>query len=258
MPKYRKMVISPSLDREIEQKREKIQGNPDFYLVRAQRIKADLRNICDIYSFWLENPGLRKKILQGREERTPAELRQEARQGIKQIKFAWAYLNSIGKTGNFIAEISPRIILRVGGLVEPFKNKEGFRTGRVSLGLNYTPPNPLRVSQYVQEFCDSVAKRTDSSVEIAAYTHLTLAGIQPFNDGNKRTARLMQDRILEDFGLPPATIPAGEREVYIDLLEQALIGARDEKPNKQRAFFDYVGGKVNAALDEILADLRVH
>jgi Fic family protein len=93
-------------------------------------------------------------------------------------------------------------------------------------------------------------------IEAAIYTHLHLAGIQPFIDGNKRTARLLQDRILFSYELPPAVIPAGEREVYIDLLEQALVGVRNNAVKPQRPFYDYIGGKVNSVLDEILGDLH--
>ncbi|MGC9309512.1 MAG: Fic family protein [Candidatus Nanoarchaeia archaeon] len=112
----------------------------------------------------------------------------------------------------------------------------GFRQNRVSLGLDYTPPNPVRVPELVKKACYEIRESDYHPVEAAAVAHLRIAGIQPFLDGNKRTARLIQDRILEDHNLPPAVIPAGEREVYIDLLEQGLLGLKNNNLKQQRPF----------------------
>jgi len=251
------MIISPSLDRQIEEKRTKIHTNPNFYLIRSQRVKADLRNMCNLYSFWLENPNLRENILRLACVTNPRKLRKLARKGVTQIKDAWNYLNSVGVKGNFVQELSPSVVQNTARLVNPIKN-QGYRYVRVSLNLKYTPPNSVRVPEKVEELCHFINHAKElSTVELAALTHLRLTGIQPFPDGNKRTSRLIQDRILGDYGLPPALIPAGERAVYIDLLEQGLIGHRDGNIKLQRPFFDYIGGKVNTALDEILDDLKV-
>jgi len=248
------MVIAQILSREIETKRMKIQNNPDYYLRRSNRVKRNLRAICDVYSFWLENPALRGKILTLNGGVTPRQLRTKARKSIKQIHNAWNYLTNVSWGSDFVADLTPEVILHVGKLVDP--QNLGYRRDRVYLNLAYTPPNPLKVPDLVEQFCRDLKASDYDSVESAAVAHLHLAGIQPFNDGNKRTARLIQDRILSDVGLPPAIIPAGEREVYIDLLEQGLIGMRDKNLRLQRPFFDYIGGKVNVALDEILNDLR--
>ncbi|MGC9309511.1 MAG: hypothetical protein ACP5D2_02330 [Candidatus Nanoarchaeia archaeon] len=57
------MAISEKLIDEIGKKIEHVQANPDYYLKRDNRLRADLRAICDIYSFWIENPSLRRQIL---------------------------------------------------------------------------------------------------------------------------------------------------------------------------------------------------
>lgn len=249
------MVIAEALNREIVEKRKKISGNPEYYLKRSQRIKGDLRRICDIHSFWLETPSLRGRILQAQGEIDSRQLRKIARKSVANIKKAWKFLNSKGN-GDFLGRLSSEIILKVGKFVEPSKNAQGYRNQRVTLGLQYVPPNPVKVPELVEAFCCNVKDSDYSPVEAAAVTHLTLTGIQPFQDGNKRTARLLQDRILFGYGLPPAVILSGEREVYIDLLEQGLWGLRDRDLKLQRPFFDYIGGKVNVALDKILDDLN--
>ena len=48
-----------------------------------------------------------------------------------------------------------------------------------------------------------VANTIDDVFERAVYTHLNLAYLQYFLDGNKRTARLMQTAVLADQGIMP-------------------------------------------------------
>ncbi len=48
-----------------------------------------------------------------------------------------------------------------------------------------------------------VANTIDDVFERAVYTHLNLAYLQYFLDGNNRTARLMQTAILADQGIMP-------------------------------------------------------
>ena len=213
-----------------------------------------MRKICDIYSFWLENPDLRRQLLRVTGEQNRKNLKNIAKKGVKRIQRAWRHLQTIGQEGEFLSELTPDVVKSIGNYVDP-RNK-GFRDVRVSLGLEYTPPNPVKVPELVKQTCYELNASDYHPVEAAAAAHLRLTSIQPFEDGNKRTARLIQDRILTGYDLPPAVIPAGEREVYIDLLEQGLVGMRRNELKEQRPFFDYVGGKVNSALDDIIGDLK--
>lgn len=250
------MVISGILTREIDEKRSRILDNPDYYLRKSKIDKSSFRQLCDVYSFWLENPQLRRKILTQIPEGEEANLRQLAREGVKNIKNAWNYLNAEGGN-NFLESLNPHLVIGTGKLIDPIKNSNGYRIHPV-LGFlpRYTAPNALKVPELVEKACEDVRNSDYHPVEAAAAIHLDIAGIQPFNDGNKRTARLIQDRILHAEGLPPAIIPTGERELYIDLFEDALMGKRDGNYRAQRPFFDYIGGKVNCALDDILGDLK--
>lgn len=249
------MVMAQRLTDEIEEKRNKIQNEPQYFLRRSQLMGNHLRRLCDIYSFWLEHPELRNRILREHRATNGIELKRSVIEGIQGVAMAWEYLKSHSTGKNFVQQISPSLIIKVGSFVNP--RVYGFRTERVSLLLdNYTPPNPVKVPELIDKFCDDIKRSDLSSVEAAATTHLRVAGIQPFLDGNKRTARLLQDRILFDYGLPPAVIPAGERDIYHDLLEQGLVGLRDGVLKSQGPFYDYIGGKVNTALDQIINDLN--
>jgi len=93
----------------------------------------------------------------------------------------------------------------------------------------------------------------------AAYAHLHMARIHPFEDGNGRTSRIIQNAILRKGGLPPAVIFQGERFDYYDRLDSAKWGWRErtgqknQVPSKgERNFFEYIAGKVSASLDRLV------
>lgn len=258
------MSISQKLLLEIDEKLRVIEKNPEYHLKKRKYLEGSLRKLCDVYSFWLENPNLRRGILPGQQvnNNERRELKKMAREGIIRINNAWYFLSGIsGREKGVVQGLIPWTVLETGRIVNGMENP-GFRNTEARLGLEkYSAPDYLRIPQLVDFACQDLkqkeAKGKAHPVEIAATAHLFFAGIQPFHDGNKRVARLIQDRILADTGLPPAIIPSGEREAYIDVLEDALCGWREEEPKMQRAFFDYIGGKVNNALDEILGDLKI-
>ncbi len=249
---YRKdMPVSSNLIDEIERKQSILLGNPDYYLHRSNMQRHALESSMKVYSWWIEHPDLRKILIDG----TPQEKAKAisvAKKGIENLTNAWVYIKNVPTV------LDERVILKAAALVDD-RNSRGYRETRVTLNLpSYTPPNPLKVPELMRSFLFNVNKGDLHPLEQAANAHLHVAGIQPFRDGNKRLARLIQDKVLYDFALPPAVIPSGEREVYIDLLEQALAGTKEGSLKLQRPFYDYIGGKVNVALDLILDDLKPH
>lgn len=57
-----------------------------------------------------------------------------------------------------------------------------------------------------------------------AWLHATFTRIHPFDDGNGRTGRLLQDYSLLTAGLLPVGVPAARRQEYYDALESADRG----------------------------------
>ena len=246
------MPITQSLVREIEDKQRKIATNPDYYLLRDKRIKSYLSRVAKVNSWWIENPVLRHELLKRKAEERIKHIAL-VQTGMQNLMNAWSY---VAHTPDFLTE---RAVLETGALVEPQHNQGDYRRDRVFLkGLKYVPPNPLKVPELVKKTLDHLQSSHARPIERAITAHLHLAGIQPLNEGNKRTARLYQDRILFDADLPPAFIPAGERHVYIDLLDDALVDIGENKTTGQRNFYDYIGGKVNTGLDVIIHDLHEH
>lgn len=70
-------------------------------------------------------------------------------------------------------------------------------------GSHYIPLSGEALLDVELEVLLKVANTIDDVFERAVYTHLNLAYLQYFLDGNKRTARLMQTAILADQGIMP-------------------------------------------------------
>jgi Fic family protein len=254
-------MIKEDLREEIRLKHEKIRGNPQLYDARARLVRDDLRAMGDIYSFWIENPELRKKLLRSTRNITPTKLKRIAGAGIRQLNGAWHYLMQFGSQNDFYRVFNPAILKEANARING-KQPEGhdYRTKRATLNFkNYTPPSPERVAERVNDVIGLVRQRYESDpLQTSIYAHLGLALIQPFDEGNKRTARLIQDRLLVDASLPPVIIPAGEGRLYREVLEKAAQGYATRSEEEQQMFYNYVASKVNNALDIILNDLNVN
>ena len=251
-------MIRDDLREEITLKLDKIRGNPEAYDSQTRLVRDDLRILGDVYSFWIENPDLRKSLLNNKEPNTIMKI---ARKGTRNIHNAWRFLTSYGQDSDF-AEVFEGVILQgANALVNGRRFKEGeYRYRDVTLGFrNYMPPNARDVPNKVQEAIEKIrGEYKADSLGAAIYAHLAFALIQPFDEGNKRTARLVQDRILVDAGMPPAIIPAGEGKFYFMLLEKVASAYKDGDANRQSIFYNYMASKVNNGLDKILNDLNLN
>jgi hypothetical protein len=246
-------LMDANLVRDIDSKASKLIEEPEYYIRREHRVKATLHKENKQFSWWIEHPDVRRGMLKVKGDER-GKLIKRAREGISNLNDAWQYLC------NQQTFLTPQVLHEVARIADPVENKSGYRTARVSLSMeSYTPPNALKVSEYVDEaFLESQGMHfMYHPVERASMLHLRLAGTQPFNSANKRVARLFQDKLLYDAHLPPAAIPAGERDIYLDLLEEGLVSLRDGKREGIKLFCDYIGGKVNSALDSIMGDLKL-
>ena len=89
-------------------------------------------------------------------------------------------------------------------------------------------PNPLKVSNLMAEFAQWLQGSVLHPVQFAAEAHYQLVSIHPFVDGNGRTARLLMNLILMQYGYPPAIIRKRDRLAYIGALEKAQLGGSKE------------------------------
>lgn len=82
-------------------------------------------------------------------------------------------------------------------LVEGLETEKGLRHHRVGItGTNYRPlDNEFQIREAVEDTCTIINQR-QSVFEKALLVLLLISYIQPFTDGNKRTARLVSNGIL--------------------------------------------------------------
>jgi hypothetical protein len=252
--------IDSYLKREINEKIDKIRSHPKFYEKKKKIILKELRTIGDTYSFWIENPELRRAVCL--ENKSPETLKKLSRKGIQSMHNGWNYLSNPNLTKDLIYQLGENdfgIVKSLNALIlgDSSKKSCGFRTWRVDLNCDdYLPPEAEEIEEKMQEVCSRLQTEYSADPLTTAISwHLEGAAIQPFGNGNKRTFRLIQDKLLDEKDFPSAIIPAGEAKYYLNLLCKTLPAYEKKDFKGQREFYDYCASKVNNGLDQILNDL---
>ncbi len=262
--KLRNHMIGLGLRKDIGLKMREIRDHPDIYEARKKVVDDSLYQLGDIYSFWIEHPELRRAYFTHKKQAKT--MKKESREGIRCITDGWYFLLDKGRERNFVDLFTAYDLERLNSIVYRYKQRvdkpepgEQFRKTRVTLNAKgYMPPKVKDVPKVVSGALKRIKKTFyEDSLEAGIQAHLELGAIQPFIDGNKRCARLVQNRILLDGGLPPSVIPAGEGRFYLDLFTKTLPAYAARDVDGQREFYDYCASKVNNALDDILDDLQV-
>lgn len=99
-----------------------------------------------------------------------------------------------------------------------------IRAGRVRItGANFIPPNPLKVPELLDELIEWVIQNPQKLgiVELISVFHHRFVWIHPFFDGNGRTARLVMNLLLMQWGFPPVIILKVDRMKYYRALNEA-------------------------------------
>ncbi len=89
-------------------------------------------------------------------------------------------------------------------LVEGLHISKGLRSSAVGIvGTNYKPyDNIFQIREQVESFVKSII-HSENGISIAFLTLLSISYIQPFDDGNKRTSRMVSNAVLLAHNLPP-------------------------------------------------------
>lgn len=126
--------------------------------------------------------------------------------------------------------LAAKDILDVHALVLQRIEKEyagRYRTSGVRItNANFTPPNALKVDEFMEELLAWVNTEAAAIHPILRATvfHHRFVWIHPFFDGNGRTVRLLYNLLLMRDGYPPAIILANDRKKYYDALNKANLG----------------------------------
>ena len=89
-------------------------------------------------------------------------------------------------------------------LVEKLHISKGLRSGAVGIvGTNYKPfDNIFQIGEQLESFLNALLSLRNG-LTVAFFTLVGISYIQPFEDGNKRTSRMVSNAILLAYNLPP-------------------------------------------------------
>lgn len=191
--------------------------------------------------------------------------------GLKNFKF------NFGE--EFIIEIAKRVEPDV---VEGYRERKKGFLGGVRADPHFTPPYsekvPIDMGRLIRNLDygrEQWKEGNVSVIELAVLAHYHLLRIHPFEDGNGRTSRLIQNLIIDQFGYPASMIQKGEKAHYISHLSECHQGFRfrEHKENKktnnlvekiaeddywtnlskgEKDIYDYLASKINTSIDLIL------
>ncbi len=176
-------------------------------------------------------------------------LKRQTNEGLRDLETAYSYLVHSG--------INLNTLSRLGNLVDPKGHPyENFRVAEVSFGeFSGAPKHTL------YERMDGLVWNLDNlslhPVTRAIEAHIGLVHIHPYEDGNGRSARLLEAFCLAQRGIPPPIIKAEDKKNYLALMSGALKDRRERGSHilgpgaSERRFHDFIEGKIIDSLDHL-------
>ena len=261
--------VDKDILREIESKKMKLDRmnrNPLSWLANHRILKNFIKKEAITHSFYIENPILSKT---GNYDSHPT-----GRNKKKEIKTLQKIFNYGIK--NFPKPLTEEFIQVLAAKIEPQANGNviaGYRRGGsriIDVEVGWLPPRREKIYDEFARYMFTLnylleQESTLGTVEAAAHAHLHLVRIHPFEDGNGRTARMLQNLILNNRGLPPPVIYEGERHDYYGHLNKAIRCWQERQNNsyeelplatEEAAFYNYIAGKVSASLDRLITSIK--
>lgn len=236
-------------------------NEPSIVSLKKGRIsQTSLEEEANLHSFKIEHP----RFVEGR---LNAHVNtRECKNGLKSLKRAFRN----GYNNFDFKELDEQYIMELAGRIDPkFHNNlpaQIRRTGARVSGATWIPPQSAKLGREMKDYIDSLKLLSNGrdlrdKLETAIFAHLQLVRIHPFEDINGRTARTIQNIILKKFDLALPIIYVGERDDYYSHLDSAIWDWRkrtaaspDEKykSTDEKAFYNYIAGKISASYDRIL------
>lgn len=104
----------------------------------------------------------------------------------------------------------------------PGKYRSAGGSISISPGKSVRLPAPKEIKPRIQSFLEELSRDLSEkgglTINLAAGYHNKFLEIMPFADGNGRIARLILNYILIYGGYPPAIIPAGKKDEYLEAI----------------------------------------
>lgn len=153
----------------------------------------------------------------------PAETSLRELDEVRDHASAWTFVKENARKGvalteNLIRDIHERVVLPegIGGI---------YRRIPVYIrGAQHVPPHPHKVLDAMNNFIYRMEHdQFPNQIEKAAWIHAEFVKIHPFQDGNRRTARLIMNYFLLTHGMPPTSIKRKNRQEYFVSLEEYAV-----------------------------------
>lgn len=101
---------------------------------------------------------------------------------------------------------------------------------------------PAKMHDLIEWYRNKLEVNVNNPVVLAAEFHYRFIRIHPFDDGNGRTARILMNFILMQYGYPPVIIRTEDKQAYFSVLRQADAGSL-------QPFIEYVAQNLLHSLD---------
>jgi Fic family protein len=165
-------------------------------------------------------------------------------------------------TENFIRELHS---LLLQDSYKESKNAKGEIVPRkITVGQYKTSPNhvqtvtgeifyfatpeetPAKMTELLEWYKEKASEKEVNPILVAAEFHYKFIRIHPFDDGNGRTARILMNFILMQFGFPPVIIKTEDKANYFAALQMADAGNIE-------SFVTYIAQNLNRSLEIMIA-----
>lgn len=210
------MITDYDLLNEIETKRDKVIEKPDHFLSYRRRQQKSLEEDAKAHSLCLEEPNLVKEAKYINNSEAEADIEKLETNLDKAWDYAKEEVNGSLETEDII--IINKLV-RFGSQpdldnpLDTYFRHENVRVPDEGVNQVYLRPDYNKVPKEILEMIDELESwhhegEVKELVERSNRAHLALAYIHPFEDGNGRTARIVQNAMLHNQEMPPARVPA--------------------------------------------------
>jgi len=160
---------------------------------------------------------------------------------LKNYREAWGYgdKNCPGKLDLiYLTEIAGRVEPE---LREPLQKYAGLRKEIRQFRGGYVPPvDEERIRTHLERLFKAEKEMNLHPVERAIFDYFHLIRIQPFFNGNKRTAGIVMNNLLKTKGYLPISIPNKQVPEFESYLMGAIEGFRDVGSNAEEKLTPYI------------------
>ena len=108
---------------------------------------------------------------------------------------------------------------------------------------------PAKMFDLINWYNEKANEKESNPILIAAEFHYKFIRIHPFDDGNGRTARILMNFILMQFGFPPVIIKTEDKANYFAALQMADVGNIE-------SFITYIATNLNHSLTIMIAGAK--